>query len=87
MQQPKRLFLGSVGAIACALLMSGCASLNPAPTLADTLAGKIAAWRDSQRRQSKRIKDLGDIARLVEAHPDLWQQLPTDLSQQLDKPT
>ena len=40
MQQPKRLFLGSVGAIACALLMSGCASLNPAPTLADTLAAR-----------------------------------------------
>ena len=55
--------------------------------LPDTLAGKIQAWRDPQRRQSKRIKDLGDIARLTEAHPHLWPQLPPDLQQQLDKPS
>ena len=54
---------------------------------ADTLAGKIAAWRDPRRRQSKRLKDLGDIARLIEAHPDLWEQLPAELRQQLDKPS
>ena len=56
-------------------------------SLPDTLAGKILAWRDPQRRQSKRIKDLGDIARLVEAHPQLWSTLPADLQQQLDQPT
>ena len=56
-------------------------------SLADTLAGKIAAWRDPQRRQSKRLKDLGDIARLVEAHPDLWERLPAELRRQLDKPS
>ena len=56
-------------------------------SLADTLVGKIAAWRDPQRRQSKRLKDLGDIARLVEAHPALWEQLPSELRQQLDKPS
>jgi hypothetical protein len=55
--------------------------------LRDTLAGKIQAWRDPQRRQSKRIKDLGDIARLIEAHPDLWAQLPAELQQQVDKPS
>ena len=39
----------------------------------DTLRGKIKAWRDTElRRQSKKIKDLGDIARLVESHPELW---------------
>lgn len=56
-------------------------------SLPDTLAGKIEAWRDPRRRQSKRIKDLGDIARLVEAHPELWEQLPPDLRPQVEKPS
>ena len=46
--------------------------------LDDTLAGKIKAWRTPDRRPSKAIKDLGDIARLVEAHPRLAGQLPDD---------
>jgi hypothetical protein len=48
-------------------------------TLDDTLAGKIKAWRTPERRPSKAIKDLGDIARLVEAHPDLEPSLPDDV--------
>ena len=52
----------------------------------DTLAGKIRAWSDSTRRQSKRIKDLGDIARLVETRPQLWNSLTEELKQQLQKP-
>jgi hypothetical protein len=55
-------------------------------SLEDTLRGKIKAWSDLQRRQSKRIKDLGDIARLVEAHPRLWELLTDDLKQQLHPP-
>lgn len=55
-------------------------------SLEDTLTGKIAAWRDSRRRQSKRIKDFGDIVRLVEAHPGLWNALPVDLKAQIEKP-
>ena len=55
-------------------------------SLEDTLTGKIEAWRDSRRRQSKRTKDLGDIIRLVEAHPQLWQTLPPDLKDQVEKP-
>jgi hypothetical protein len=55
-------------------------------TLEDTLAGKIEAWRDSNHRQSKRTKDLGDIIRLVEAHPQLWQTLPPDLKDQVERP-
>jgi hypothetical protein len=54
--------------------------------LEDTLRGKIRAWSDVTRRQSKRIKDLGDIARLVEAHPHLWDALPDTLKQQLEPP-
>ncbi|MBN1269246.1 MAG: nucleotidyl transferase AbiEii/AbiGii toxin family protein [Kiritimatiellae bacterium] len=52
--------------------------------LEDTLAGKIKAWSDQGRRPSKRIKDLGDIARLVEAHPDLRTKLPEKLRRSLD---
>ena len=49
--------------------------------LEDTLAGKIKAWRTRERRPSKAIKDLGDIARLIEAHPALEAALPVDVSQ------
>lgn len=49
----------------------------------DTLRGKIRAWSDTARRQSKRIKDLGDIARLVEAHPQLRDLLTDDLKRQI----
>lgn len=55
-------------------------------SLEDTLSGKVAAWSDAQRRQSKRLKDLGDIARLVETHPRLWAALPELLQQQIERP-
>ncbi len=55
-------------------------------SLEDTLRGKIKAWSDPERRQSKRIKDLADIARLIEAHPRLWDLLTDDLKRQLQPP-
>ena len=55
-------------------------------SLEDTLSGKIKAWSDAKRRQSKRIKDLGDIARLIETHPGLWDSLTDDLKRQIEKP-
>lgn len=55
-------------------------------SLRDTLAGKIKAWNTTERRQSKRIKDLGDISRLVESHPELWSDLPSDLQAQIERP-
>ena len=55
-------------------------------SLADTLAGKIRAWKDDTRRQSKKIKDLADIARLVENHPHLWDSLGEELQRQIRKP-
>jgi hypothetical protein len=55
-------------------------------SLEDTLRGKMKAWSDPQRRQSKRIKDLADIARLLEAHPRLWDLLTDDLKRQLEPP-
>ena len=50
-------------------------------SLEDTLQGKIKAWKDTERRQSKKLKDLGDIARLVESHPRLWKLLGADLKE------
>jgi hypothetical protein len=54
-------------------------------SLEDTLRGKLKAWSEPGRRQSKRIKDLADIARLVEAHPRLWDALPAGLQAQVRK--
>jgi len=51
--------------------------------LDDTLAGKIKAWRTPERRPSKAIKDLGDIARLIEAHPAVVASLPPDVKEAL----
>lgn len=53
----------------------------------DTLQGKIWAWSDISRRQSKRIKDHADIARLVESHPEFWEKLPEALQAQVDRPS
>lgn len=52
-------------------------------SLNDTLAGKLAAWSDAERRPSKRQKDLLDIMRLVEAHPELKEDLSPELLAQL----
>jgi hypothetical protein len=54
--------------------------------LEDTLRGKIKAWKDTERRQSKKIKDLGDIARLVESHPHMWEMLEPELKEIIKKP-
>lgn len=55
-------------------------------SLEDAFRGKMKAWSEPARRQSKRIKDLADIARLVEAHPHLWDSLTDDLKQQVRRP-
>ena len=55
-------------------------------SLEDTLRGKMKAWSEPARRQSKRIKDLADIARLLESHPRLWDLLTEELKRQLQRP-
>lgn len=55
-------------------------------SLRDTLQGKLMAWRDPRRRPSKRQKDLADIMRLVEAHPELRRDLPPDVAARLLEP-
>ncbi len=56
-------------------------------SLEDTLRGKIKAWSDKERRQSKKIKNLGDIARLVESHPHLWNLLGEELQGLIHRPS
>jgi hypothetical protein len=51
----------------------------------DTLAGKIQAWRDPEWRASKRQKDLTDILRLIEAHPELKPLIPGDVQAKLER--
>lgn len=55
-------------------------------TLEDTLAGKVKAWGEPTRRQSKQAKDFTDIVRLIESHPHLWNNLPEILSSKVDRP-
>jgi hypothetical protein len=42
----------------------------------DVLDGKVWAAADTARRASKRQKDLADIARLLERHPQLRARVP-----------
>ena len=50
----------------------------------DVLKGKIWAFSDETGRKSKRKKDLPDIMRLVETHPELKNELPPDIAAQFD---
>jgi hypothetical protein len=52
--------------------------------LEDVLRGKIWAYRDEQRRKSKRQKDLADILRVIETHPELKGQIPPDIQAQTE---
>lgn len=54
--------------------------------LEDVLQGKVWAYSDPLRRKSKRQKDLADILRIIEAHPQLAPSLPQSLQEELDKP-
>ncbi len=49
----------------------------------DVLAGKVWAAADAGRRSSKRQKDLADIARLIEAFPELRARVPAAILNQL----
>jgi hypothetical protein len=48
-------------------------------SLDDTMRGKLKAYATTERRPSKRQKDLLDIARLIESHPKLRTKVPTDI--------
>jgi hypothetical protein len=50
-----------------------------------TCVRKVKAWRTAERRPSKALKDLGDIARLIEARPALLASLRDDVRSALDR--
>ncbi len=54
-------------------------------SLEDTLRGKIKAWREPERRASKRQKDFVDILRLLESHPELQKLLPEDVAAKVNE--
>jgi hypothetical protein len=51
----------------------------PVAHLDDLLQGKLWAAQDSTCRASKRQKDLADIARLLEAYPQLRNRIPAEV--------
>jgi hypothetical protein len=55
----------------------------PVAAKEDVLQGKIWAAQDSTRRGSKRQKDLADVARLIEAYPELRSSVPDDVLSKL----
>jgi len=55
----------------------------PVARLEDVLRGKVWAASDSSRRASKRQKDLADISRLLEGHPELREMVPQAILQRL----
>jgi hypothetical protein len=55
----------------------------PVASIEDLLQGKIWAASDPQRRSSKRLKDLADIARLLESYPELRASVPAEILQRL----
>jgi len=55
----------------------------PVASVEDVLQGKIWAALDSERRGSKRQKDLADIARILENYPQLRSQTPQEIRNRL----
>lgn len=51
--------------------------------VADVLQGKIWAASDPTHRQSERLKDCADIARLVEVYPHLIDLVPPEIRQRI----
>jgi len=53
-------------------------------SLEDVLRGKVWAYSDRRRRKSKRQKDLADILRVIEVHPELKDRLPPEIESQVE---
>lgn len=55
----------------------------PVASIQDVLQGKIWAVSDSERRGSKKQKDLADIARILESYPELRNKVPQEILSKL----
>ena len=58
----------------------------PVAAIEDVLQGKIWAASDATRRPTKRRKDMLDIARIIEAFPELRARVPAVLLDRLAEP-
>ncbi len=56
----------------------------PVASIQDVLQGKVWAAQDPSRRASKRQKDLADIARLIEANPELRVSVPRKILRKIE---
>jgi len=56
----------------------------PVASLSEVLQGKLWAAIEPDRRPTKRKKDLLDIERLLEAHPELRAQVPGEILSRLE---
>jgi hypothetical protein len=57
----------------------------PIASLADVVQGKLWAATDPARRATKRQKDAVDLARLAEAHPEVFSMIPQGLIATVDE--
>lgn len=57
----------------------------PVAAMRDVLRGKVWAARRAPRRPSKRQKDLVDIARLIEAGPNLRVDIPSEILRRIEE--
>ncbi len=55
----------------------------PVADIADVLQGKVWAASDPACRPSKRLKDLADIARIIETRSDLADAVPSEIRSKL----
>lgn len=55
----------------------------PVANVEDVLQGKVWAVSDTERRGSKRQKDLADIARILESYPNLRSKVPQEILSRL----
>lgn len=55
----------------------------PVARVEDVLQGKVWAALDTERRGSKRQKDLADIARILENYPQYRSQVPQEILKRL----
>jgi hypothetical protein len=58
-------------------------TMMPVADIVDVLQGKVWAATDPTRRASKRLKDLTDIARILELRPDLTAVVPQEVRDRL----
>ncbi len=57
----------------------------PVARIEDLLQGKIWAALDATRRPSKQLKDLSDIARIIEVAPELRGRVPQNILRSIPK--